>query len=330
LDDVPLKASYSNMNRLQSQDPGGLTRFAGTLSEPAQVSVQGKAVNVMTDNSFSGTTTLTGGTNTIQVVATDYSGNARTNTYQVTVSGSSKSFTYDNNGNLTGDGTRTVEWDAENRLTAVNNGTLRSEFTYDGVSRRVHIVEKNNGATASDTQFLWCGEEICEQRDSTGATTTARYFPQGEQQGSTNLHYTRDHLGSVRELVDTTGNIRARYDYDPYGRTTKLAGDRDSSFTYTGHYAHATSGVLLTQYRAYDPNLGRWLSQDPIGMDGGLNLYAYVSDDPIGKVDPLGLAPIKGIQGLPWCPAPTKPAADAPFVLHKLPALALTILHELQ
>ena len=80
----------------------------------------------------------------MDVQATDYSGNTRTSTYQVTVSGATKSFTHDPNGNMTGDGTRTFEWDAENRLTAVNNGTHRSEFSYDGLSRRIRIVEKEN------------------------------------------------------------------------------------------------------------------------------------------------------------------------------------------
>ncbi|MEW6738044.1 MAG: hypothetical protein AB1489_42600 [Acidobacteriota bacterium] len=55
---------------------------------------------------------------------------------------------------MTSDGVRTFEWDAANRLVAVVQGTLRSEFTYDGMSRRVRIVEKNNGAVISDKRFL--------------------------------------------------------------------------------------------------------------------------------------------------------------------------------
>src|SRR6266568_3111703 len=150
IDDVPLKASYNNVNRLLTQDPGGITRFAGTLSEAAKVTIQSKPVTVAADNKFSGTATLASGTNSVDVQATDYSGNTRTSTYQVTVSGATKSFTHDPNGNMTGDGTRTFEWDAENRLTAVNNGTHRSEFSYDGLSRRIRIVEKTNGGITSD------------------------------------------------------------------------------------------------------------------------------------------------------------------------------------
>ena len=289
IDDVPLKASYNNMNRITSQDPGGITKFGGTLSEAARVTIQSKPVTVGADNKFAGTALLASGTNTVEVQATDYSGNTRTNTYQVNVSGASKSFIFDPNGNETSDGTRTFEWDAENRLTAINNGTHRSEFTYDGLSRRVRIVEKDNNVVTNDTRFLWCSEELCEERDSAGSTTTKRFFPQGEQQGTDSFFYTRDHLGSIRALADTTATLRARYDYDPYGRSTKLTGDKDATFTVTGYYAHAPSGLLLTHYRAYDPSLARWISSDPIGLFGGINSYAYVSNNPISEVDPLGL-----------------------------------------
>jgi len=102
--------------------------------------------------------------------------------------------------------------------------------------------------------------------------------------------YTRDHLGSIRELVDMSQTVRARYDYDPFGRVTKVSGDRDSVFLYTGHFWHAQSGLYLTLYRAYDSNLGRWLSRDPIAEGGGLNLYAYVGNNPISFIDPLGLS----------------------------------------
>ena len=64
----------------------------------------------------------------------------------------------------------------------------------------------------------------------------------------------------------------------------------DADFGYTGHYNHTTSGLYLTWYRAYDSNTGRWLSKDPIEERGGLNLYAYVENDPEDSNDPLGLA----------------------------------------
>ena len=103
-----------------------------------------------------------------------------------------------------------------------------------------------------------------------------RYYGNGEERlpagGTpvTRLYYTTDHLGSIRELVDATGAVRARYDYDPYGNRTKQpSGDLDADFGFTGHYTHAASGLVLAPYRGYDPGTGRWLSRDPIEEDGG-------------------------------------------------------------
>jgi len=117
-----------------------------------------------------------------------------------------------------------------------------------------------------------------------------RFFDQGfvDTDGAI-LFYTKDHLGSIREVTDRDQVVRARYSYDPYGRMNKDSGDKDAPFTYTGHYWHAPSGLNLTMYRAYDPSLGRWLSRDPIAEEGGINLYIYVDNDPINGVDPLGL-----------------------------------------
>jgi RHS repeat-associated protein len=150
-------------------------------------------------------------------------------------------------------------------------------------------VEKQNGSVVSTKKFLWCGTGLSEERDSTGGTVTKRYFGQGEQISGTNYFFTADHLGSIREMTDSTGAIRARYDYDAYGRRTKASGDIEADFAFTGHYYHTVSGMYLTLFRAYDAETGRWISRDPIEEGGGLNLYNYVQNNPINAVDPLGL-----------------------------------------
>ena len=104
--------------------------------------------------------------------------------------------------------------------------------------------------------------------------------------------YTRDHLGSIREVMDSSGTMRARYAYDPYGRRTKQTGDVEADFGFAGMFWSSEVGLSLTHYRAYDPELGRWLSRDPLKhaeMNEGPNLYAYVVNDPVNHIDPEGL-----------------------------------------
>jgi RHS repeat-associated protein len=154
----------------------------------------------------------------------------------------------------------------------------------------VKIVEKTNGSVTSTKQLVWCPGDAqpCEERDASN-NVTKRYYPQGMRIGSTNYYYTRDHLGSIRELTNGSGAVQTRYDYDPYGRRTRLTGTLDADFGFTGHYYHQPSGLHLALYRAYNADLGRWISRDPIGERGGVNLYAYITNDPLNGIDPLGL-----------------------------------------
>jgi RHS repeat-associated protein len=202
---------------------------------------------------------------------------------QVTAKGGSSTFVYDKAGNLLIDGTRTYTWDAENRLLSVtvNATKLTSMFAYDALGRRVAITD---GGTT--TRYRWCGEQICAARAPAGAIT-ARYFSQGEINGTTSRYYATDHLSSVRELMDNTGSAKGTAIYHAFGKPT-LTGEIPT-FAYAGMFYHQASGLYLTQYRAYDPNTGRWLSRDPIGEVGGINLYAYTNDRPIESRDPRGL-----------------------------------------
>ena len=195
----------------------------------------------------------------------------------------------DANGNLTSDGARTFEWDARNQLVAVTVGTYRSEFVYDGLQRRVRQEEKENGVTTADSRVLWCETAICEERAADGATVTRRAFGLGEQINGAAHYFTTDHLGSVREVTDATGTLLARYAFDPWGRRTVTAGTDVTAVGFTGHRTHTNSGLALTLYRGYDPALGRWVSEDPIGVRDGLNLVQYVGNSPVRLRDLRGL-----------------------------------------
>lgn len=303
----------NNLNQITSQSAGGKMHFRGSVNEPATVTVAGNPAAIDAAGNFDGVANVNVGNNTVSVTAVDTNGNSRTNNYQVTVpSGATKTLVYDLNGNLMSDGDKTYEWDAVNHLVAINYAATgnRSEFTYDGFSRRTKIVEKNNGgATLSTKSLIWIGTEMAEERDESN-TVVKQYFAQGEQVNGVVYYYTRDHLGSVRELTDNVAAIQARYDYDPYGRRTKLTGGLDTDFGFTGLYHHALSDLHLAIYRVYSSTPGKWLSRDPLasgipflGLSPsrlkprmgigerfvGPNLYDYVDNDPIRQIDPLGL-----------------------------------------
>lgn len=190
------------------------------------------------------------------------------------------------------------QWDTENRLISVTSGNKNIQFIYDGLGRRVGIRQLVNGVEASNKRFVWCDDEICEERTPAGIVLK-RYFRHGTkiESGATagDYFYSRDHLGSIRELIDDAGIVRARFIYNPYGTQSRTAGDIESDFGFTGHFYHAETKLYLTWYRFYSPTLARWLSRDPLTnaeIQIGLNLYAYVEGNPVNRVDPYGLAMI--------------------------------------
>ncbi len=192
---------------------------------------------------------------------------------------------YDDNGNTISTPGIVYGWDAVDRLVSITRGSNVTEFVYDGLSRR--IAEKLNGIVIK--RWLWDGKELAEERDTSGVNVVKRFFAQGEEINGVAYYFTKDHLGSIREMVDSSGVVQARYDYDPYGRKMKTYGTMEADFGFTGHYYHAASNLHLTLYRPYSTDLGRWLNRDPAQELGGLNLYGYVVNSPIKHSDLFGL-----------------------------------------
>jgi RHS repeat-associated protein len=285
--DVVSGVTVNAMNRLVSQQPSGQLHVGGSLSEAGTVTVNGRQAAVDASNGFAARVPIQAGANALTVVATDTSNNSHTQIYDLNSTGTSKTFAYDANGNMISDGSRTLEWDAENRLVAINIGTHRSEFTYDGMSQRTRIVERESGVTVRDAQLFWADSALIEERVSTGDVN--RFFSDGESHAGAARYVTRDHLGSVREVGDAGETLVTRNEYDPYGRVARVGGVEDSRFAFTGHLAHGTSGLVLSLYRAYEPISGQWLSEDPMGLTGGINLFKYVAGNPANSVDPFGL-----------------------------------------
>ena len=174
--------------------------------------------------------------------------------------------------------------------------TVHTEFAYNATGDRIRIRELTNGTeVVRDDRLIWDGADLLAVTDAHGSEPARRFFGNGMAAGANLYLFTRDHLGSIREVVtaDSDRTLVARYDYDPYGQRTVLTEpvgtDYRLSLGYAGYYYHAASGLCLTKYRAYDAVTGRWLSRDPIEEEAGINLYAYVDNGPLFDVDPLGL-----------------------------------------
>ena len=203
--------------------------------------------------------------------------------------------TYDANGNLTrrdtAEGPVTYTWNARDELVAIAGPHGTASFAYDHLGRR---IEKTvNGVT---TGYLYHGAQAIAELNGTSIAAAyhvglaidevvARYTDEGERS------LLSDALGSVVALADETGMVSTRYGYSPYGETAEAGEENDNPLKYTGREDDGT-GVYYYRARYYDPELKRFVSVDPIGLAGGVNVYAYVGNNPLDQIDPHGLAPL--------------------------------------
>jgi RHS repeat-associated protein len=222
-------------------------------------------------------------------------------------------FTYDANGNLTFDGTRSYSWNHRNELTGITGGVSAS-FAYDALGRR-------RTKTVSGTARGYLYDRLTPVQELASGTPTANlltglnldeYFTRTDGSGSTNL--LPDALGSTLALTDTAGAVQTEYTYEPFGGTLVTGASTGNTLGFTGREADV-AGLNFHRLRYYDTRLQRFNSEDPIGFRGGTNLFAYVRNVPTGPVDPMGLKPRRpygGGPGGPGGPGSGDPGAGDP------------------
>jgi RHS repeat-associated protein len=204
---------------------------------------------------------------------------------QLTQRGAS-ALTYDANGNLTSDGSKSYSWNSRNQLVSITGGTTAS-FQYDAFGRR---ISKTVGGTS--TSFLYDGANIVQEQSTQLGNANVltggidEVFARTESTSAYSL--LTDGLGSTVSLVDASGILQSEYSYEAFGATGSTGSASSNASQYTGRENDGT-GLYYYRARYYSPALQRFISEDPIGFDGGdFNLYAYVRNSPLNFTDPSG------------------------------------------
>src|ERR1700678_163581 len=255
-------------------------------------------------------------TSTTENYAYDSAGNrlssliAATSSYNASnqlTSNSNAAYTYDANGNTIGKtdstGTTNYTWDFENRLTSVAlSGTGGSvSFKYDLFGRRIYKSYAN-----ATTVYVYSGDSIAETTDAAGNVVT-RYAqgqnidePLAMQQSGTTSYYHADGLGSLTSLSNTSGALAQTYTFDSFGRQTAASGSLTNAYQYSGRELDSETGLYYYRARYYDQSTARFMSEDPIGFNGGSNFYRYANNIPTILIDPSGLDPncVNGLMPL--------------------------------
>jgi RHS repeat-associated protein len=209
--------------------------------------------------------------------------------------------TYDADGNMVkrivGATTDSLDWDDFGQLKSViRSGTAVATFDYDGFGRRVRKV-----AGGTTIQYVWDGDQIILEADASGVTTQAyTYYPGTDRLhsvtagGATYYASIEPATGDVNGLIKAVGDtVKAQYNYTPWGGfdtpdQPTINGGRVNSFRWKGLPYDTETGLYYVRARHYDPQLRRFITEDPNGLEGGINQYAFAGGDPINASDPFG------------------------------------------
>jgi RHS repeat-associated protein len=207
---------------------------------------------------------------------------------------------------VTGSSTTTYNWDFENRLSSVvlpgSGGTV--SFKYDPAGRRIQKVF-TQGSTSTTSNYVYDGKgpNLIEEVDANGNATTRYIYskavdePLAQLRSGTTSYYEADGLGSVTSLSNAAGALAQTYSFDSFGNTTNSTGSLTNRFQYTGREFDSETSLYFYRSRYYDPKAGRFISEDTIRFNGGINFYNYVQGNPTNYRDPSGEIPVYGW----WC-----------------------------
>jgi RHS repeat-associated protein len=319
---VDTRYSYDGLNRLQGllhnrADGATVASYSYGYDSSGRIT---SIASLFANSNYNDTTTYNYD-NTSQLTGADHSAisdesyqydangnrlNYQTGSNNQLLSDGTYNYTYDDEGNLktrteiaTGQ-VREFTWDYRNRLVGVvDNGVTTATYTYDAFNQR--IAKTVEGQT---TRFVYDRGNVYLEFSGNSSAPSTRYLygPMVDQilaqesatatpENETTWMLT-DHLGSVRDLVNNTGTVVNHFTYDSFGNVVgSMTGGVDTRYKYTGREFDQETGLHYYRARYFDAQVGRFISQDPLGFGSGdgSNLYAYVTNQPVNRVDPSGL-----------------------------------------
>src|ERR1051326_3735533 len=305
-------AFRTNNTLLQSFTCDALNQLAGvTRSGPLTVSgsvtgavtrlcVNGTNAQIYSDATFATTNglTLNDGNNLFVTAGSNAVGELVVSTVTRTRLPSSVSFSYDLNGNLLSDGLKAYAYNDANQLTNVTAaGQWKTDFVYDGLGRRritreyTYLPSAGSYLLTNEVRYVYDGMTVAQERDTNnvaqvtytrGLDLSGAFQGAGgiggllaRSEGSSHAFYHADSDGNITSLTDPSGNVGARYLYDPFGNLLgKWGALADANrYRFSSKEAHGPSGLYYYGFRFYEPDLQRWLNQDPIDELGGINVH---------------------------------------------------------
>ena len=220
-------------------------------------------------------------------------------------------------------GVRSYDYNANQRpIRLYIDKALRAEYAYNAFGERISKTvypsrqsqaSRNKKSSSSDedgegdpsqsitTYYLYDGRQLTAEVDEQGEVTKQYLYyttaPVALLKKKRLYHIHSDHLGTPKQITDEKGKTVWQADYSPFGKA-QINNDPDNNgnaitlnLRFAGQYEDQESGTYYNYFRDYDPETGRYLTSDPIGLQGGINTYAYVNNNPLSRIDPLGLMP---------------------------------------
>lgn len=225
-----------------------------------------------------------------------------------TAQGQTKTYVYDNDGNMTTGFTPesypiTMTYDAQNRMTSAqyadgSSVTHRNEYNYAGNNLLAELRKYDAGVLTNTTKYLRAGFLPMQERDA--ANTVSREYTWGLnlgggiggllnlKQDGADYSYLYDGKGNVSALVDSTQAVVASYAYDPFGQLMSKSGTLDQPYMFSTKEYDSRTGLNNYGYRSYDSCSGKWTTRDPLEEEGGINLYQAMGNNSENWIDPNG------------------------------------------